>query len=259
MLGKRLAEAGENTGKALIIRRAPTTSAQTGSQRVPDIVTDSWEITRSGYSDSLCDLSSSSLSKIAIARGQVSTKAVYLRPNFSPISRGKDRSDATSTTSDASTPASSTFLSPIIEVVHPGLSMIPGSTLAIPPSPCDQQHLKAPRIDFMVALGVCGSLLGLVCGHVMLRSSRQPPSVPDILHPTPLQLTTPHYSWIDRLPFPRMRDNLILLAHTINIEELFKDFFDTETFTVKEGGLPWDPTAWRMSPEFRAKWGYLLH
>ena len=259
MAGKRLAEAGENAEKSLVIRHAPTKISETELPREPDVVTGSWEITRSGYSASFCGLSSSSLSKTASPRCPDTTQAVILRPSYSPSSLSEDRSDSTSTTSDALTPANSTSLSPIIGITNPGLCIVPCSAPAIPPSPCDQQHLKAPRVNLIVALGVCGSLLGLVCGQIILRSSRQPPSVPDILHPTPLQLTTPHYSWIDRWPFPRMRDNLILLAHTINIEELFKDSFEMETFTVKEGGLPWDPTAWRMSPEFRVKWGYLFY
>ena len=56
-----------------------------------------------------------------------------------------------------------------------------------------------------------------------------------------------------------MRDNMIVLNHVINVDELFKDFFSMKSFSVKEGALAWDPDAWQISPEFQAKWGYLFY
>jgi len=207
----------------------------------------------------VCGLSSSPSPTATGAHCSAMTKAVALRSGCSPSSKCRDILDLTSGSSDVQLLEVSTSLLPVARDTNPALCIVPYSARAVPAAPCDQRHLKAPRVDIIMALEVCGSLLGLVCGQIISRSSRQPPNVPDVLHPTPLQLTTPHYSWIDRLPFPRMRDNLILLAHTINLEELLQDFFDMETFTVNAGSLPWDPTAWRMSPEFRAKWGYLFH
>ena len=102
--------------------------------------------------------------------------------------------------------------------------------------------------------------MGIGCCCVgLVRSWRQPPDVPEILHPTPLQLTTPHPIWIDRLPFPRVRDNMILLLNTINLEEFYVDIFIKESFHVKEGMAPHDPAAYRIDPEFRGKWGYLFY
>jgi hypothetical protein len=123
----------------------------------------------------------------------------------------------------------------------------------------DHRHLDVPKDDFVVALGICGSLLGISCGLEVQRSSRPIFSVPEILHPSPLQLTVPHYSWIDRWPFPRLRDNLIILAQTVNIEELVTDVFTMETCTIKKGRPPWDPNAWEISADFREKWGFLFH
>lgn len=111
-----------------------------------------------------------------------------------------------------------------------------------------------------MALFVNGSVMGMHCGNIkVIKSSPQPSSVPESLQPTPLQLATPHYDWIDRWPFPRMRDNMILLNAVINAEEMFVDFFKMESFSIKQGGLAWDPNAWQISPEWETKWGYLFY
>jgi hypothetical protein len=129
----------------------------------------------------------------------------------------------------------------------------------VAPLPVDQRHLINPRLKLFEAFRDNGFLLGLICGLYLMRSSRPSWTVPDSLQPTPLQLAMPHYPWIDRLPFPRMRDNLIILSSTLNLEELLNDLIMTESFKLEEGALPWDPNAWRPSPDFQAKWGYLLH
>ena len=127
-----------------------------------------------------------------------------------------------------------------------------------PPLSYNGRYLT-PNVSIIGALGICGSFLGIVCGMLDFdRSSRPTSSVPDMLSPTPLQLSIPHYRWIDRLPFPRLRDNLILLASTIPLEELFMDFFTMETFTIDGRRAPWDPKGWRVSVAFLERWGYLF-
>lgn len=102
-------------------------------------------------------------------------------------------------------------------------------------------------------MGISWVCVGLV------RSWRQPPDLPENLQPTPLQLTTPHPVWIDRLPFPRMRDNVILLADTIDMVQFYVDLTLNESFEVKDDMPSHDPAAYRIVPEFKAKWGYLFH
>ena len=129
-----------------------------------------------------------------------------------------------------------------------------------PRVPCVQRLPPDSKMRVIVALEVNRSMLGMSCsGTTMVKSPPQPISVPQILHPTQLQLTTPHYNWIDPLPFPRMRDNVIFLSKVCDVDELFRDFFATRSFSVKEGALAWDPQAWQISPEFEAKWGYLFY
>ena len=110
------------------------------------------------------------------------------------------------------------------------------------------------------ALYINGALMGLACS-VTFASKSQPfgPELPDTLRPTPLQLTTVHPQWIDRFPFPKMRDNMITLLSIIDEEEFLGDLFCLTSFTVEPGAASWDPTAWKISKEFGAKWGYLFY
>ncbi|KAI9152232.1 hypothetical protein HJFPF1_09459 [Paramyrothecium foliicola] len=58
----------------------------------------------------------------------------------------------------------------------------------------------------------CPSLLGdttVSCQISVIRPNTQISSVPLCLQPTQLQMNSPHPAWIDALPFPEMRDNLI--------------------------------------------------
>lgn len=129
------------------------------------------------------------------------------------------------------------------------------------PLPVDQVLLPSdPKTGAIIAVTENGTLLGLTCnGSKFDRSAPQPLTVPDSLYPTPLQLATPHHDWIDRFPFPRMRDNMIILNDTIDVKQILCDFFLMRSFSVRSGGASWDPDAWLISPEFNAKWGYLFY
>lgn len=60
------------------------------------------------------------------------------------------------------------------------------------------------------------------CGPtVVLRPSHR--TMPIDLLPTQLQMNNPHPSWIDTLPFPRIRDNLIRRQQNFNHTELLED------------------------------------
>lgn len=91
--------------------------------------------------------------KLPSARCPDTINAVVSRPNYSLSSSNRDRSYSTSTTSDASTPIKSTSPLPITGPANPGLCIIPCSAPASPPSLCDQERLKAPIVDLIVALG----------------------------------------------------------------------------------------------------------
>lgn len=103
-------------------------------------------------------------------------------------------------------------------------------------------------------------MLGLTCGFVVpSKSTPCAPHIPESLHPTPLQLTTLHQLWIDRFPFPKMRDNMISLNRIFNEEDFLDDLFNMYSFEVRPGKDCWDPSAWKMGKGFAQKWGYLFY
>ncbi|EXJ92344.1 hypothetical protein A1O3_00894 [Capronia epimyces CBS 606.96] len=104
-----------------------------------------------------------------------------------------------------------------------------------------------------------GRILGLPCSSQISWKSNFRPGIPPPLQPTVLQMTTMHTSWIDRFPFPHMRDNFIKLSAIIDEEEFLQTLFDTHSFTIVPGTMSWDPNGWIMSKEFADKWGYLFY
>jgi len=163
-----------------------------------------------------------------------------------------------------------------LEVGLPTSGSIPESTGALesrtaitPPSVCpfsavvlDHFWLPAlPSLSVYAALYNNGRILGIPClnKEPVFVSRPVTSEVPLPLHPTPMQLTTPHSPFIDRFPFMRMRDNMISLTGLLDEEDFIADLFSMTSFTLTPGGASWDPEAWKMSDEFGAKWGYLLY
>ncbi|CAG9948168.1 unnamed protein product [Clonostachys rosea f. rosea IK726] len=93
------------------------------------------------------------------------------------------------------------------------------------------------------------------------------PSQPylDWLRPTALQLTVRHHPWIDLIPVPRLRDN-ILLSIREDLHDniaLAVDILDVQDRGSEAAGLivwgeSWDPSGWEISVPFLRKWGGLL-
>jgi hypothetical protein len=109
------------------------------------------------------------------------------------------------------------------------------------------------------AMYINGELQGIPCATGY--ASRTPfpkPTIPLPLHPTETQLMVVHPRWIDRLPFPKMRDSLIKLRGVVDEEEILKDIFTMPSFRIEGGGESWDPRAWVMEKEWEGKWGWLM-
>lgn len=93
-----------------------------------------------------------------------------------------------------------------------------------------------------------------------------PEKIPADLQPTPLQESTPHPFWIQAIPFPAMRDNLILLAGMYDSESfrydigegLYEGFDDVERRGFLVWGESWCGRGWEVSQGFVNKWGFLL-
>jgi hypothetical protein len=88
------------------------------------------------------------------------------------------------------------------------------------------------------------------------------------LRPTPAQILYPHHPWMDLLPFPALRDRIIILSSmqpvAIDLADLENDIF------MKNGlfhwrppgraapGQPWDMRSWEAERWFLKKWRILL-
>ena len=118
----------------------------------------------------------------------------------------------------------------------------------------------SPSDSVFAALFKNGRILDIPCGaQIPCKSRRCDPEVPATLHPTALQMTRLHIPWIDRFPFPKLRDNIILLSPMLDEEDFLHHLFTTKSFTLVPGSKSWDPDGWIIDPAFNKKWGYLFY
>lgn len=136
---------------------------------------------------------------------------------------------------------------------------LPGSLNNPIPTPQSSPIPREYPLTFYGALYINGMYLRIPCSTVVpAKSEPVGPEVPESLRPTELQLITIHPRWIDRFPFPKMRDSLISLSGVIDDEEFMRDLALIPSFEIVQGKAPWDPKAWRIKKPFAEKWGYLF-
>jgi hypothetical protein len=87
--------------------------------------------------------------------------------------------------------------------------------------------------------------------------------LPHGLQPTLIQRTMPHHPWLDLLPIPQMRDNLISLGESFDDTQLCLDMKVHGSVNTGHTGLivwkdPWDPTGWEVTESFARSWGWIL-
>ncbi|KAI1358127.1 hypothetical protein F5Y08DRAFT_126335 [Xylaria arbuscula] len=106
------------------------------------------------------------------------------------------------------------------------------------------------------------------CGMVLYAKDFPPPPevLPPSLQDTWLQQNTPHDMWLDTVPFPKMRDNILAYGTAIDEDDfcvdimggLFEGFNDIELNGMLVWGEPWSETGWEVTEGFAKKWGFLL-
>lgn len=137
------------------------------------------------------------------------------------------------------------------------------------------------RVNVLAAFAHNATLLGfkfrgLSCSNLVSSFTQQrgpdlietvtlPQGCPDWLHPTPLQMTVRHHPWIDLIPIPRLRDNILRTIQygTQDNTPLAMDILDvrdmrSEAARLIVWGESWDPDGWEASVPFLRKWGGVL-
>jgi hypothetical protein len=126
------------------------------------------------------------------------------------------------------------------------------------------EHMRLPKFAWTLcaALAHHGLMQSTDCQSCMvdIPSPAEYLLLPPALRPTALQLAVKHRNWIDRFPFPRLRDNLILLADRIDLSAFVYDLFNMPSLTLRENGerCTWNPSSWRLERGFARKWGHLF-
>ena len=99
--------------------------------------------------------------------------------------------------------------------------------------------------------------------HRCASDEKKDAKIPKCLQPTQLQREREHHPWIDLLPSPRLRDNLLLAEGRYDETDLCNDLIDFEGITHENTGLivwdrPWDQAGWEMSERFVSKWTWAV-
>ncbi|KAL2850233.1 hypothetical protein BJY01DRAFT_233306 [Aspergillus pseudoustus] len=88
-------------------------------------------------------------------------------------------------------------------------------------------------------------------------------ALPPTLRATPIQRLIPHHPWLDLLPSPQMRDNLIAAGDSYDEEQLCLDMKGHGAVSAESTGIivwrdPWDPDGWEVTEAFARSWGWVL-
>lgn len=87
--------------------------------------------------------------------------------------------------------------------------------------------------------------------------------LPSTLQPTMVQRSIEHHPWLDLIPVPQMRDNLICDGEWYDEAQLCLDMKGSGS--VRDGGAgiivwrdPWDPAGWEVTEAFAHSWGWVI-
>ncbi|KAH8124089.1 hypothetical protein LI328DRAFT_156572 [Trichoderma asperelloides] len=133
-----------------------------------------------------------------------------------------------------------------------------GSGNLIPlPSLTSDLTLTLPGMLTLVALLTNKYILAIDCSKLIPGIHIQPSVLtPPALTPTVLQESKPHLPYIDFLPFPHFRDNLLRAGDVVQSAEFWNDMISGKLKV--RGKTPWDRRGWEMQEEFVHKWWWVI-
>ena len=124
-----------------------------------------------------------------------------------------------------------------------------------------------PMSDMQITLCGMSALAAILTNAYILNISCEPPRLyaihiapstqtPPALTPTALQISKPHWPYLDMLPFPSLRDKLLKGNDIIDVVELWSDIVGGD---IKVWGkTPWDSRGWEVQERFASKWWWLM-
>jgi hypothetical protein len=122
----------------------------------------------------------------------------------------------------------------------------------------DPFFLSMPSFTLLAAMYANSHLLGISCVFpVPHQFTPVNADIPVPLHPVHLQKDVIHVPYIDCLPIPKLRHNLILFNGLIDDNSFCFDLIYSSGFVVA-GSQSWDPSGWVISPAFKEKWSFLF-
>jgi hypothetical protein len=154
---------------------------------------------------------------------------------------------------------------------------VPHTSISIFRFPLTPDHYLITLIQYNVLRGIMSnlaacSLLRCIpesCGGAILKAIFPSPSaLPPSFTPTSMQLSVPHNPWVDSIPCPNLRDNIIRAETSTSLDEdelcndlcggLYDGFDDCEQRGMLVWGEPWRIDSWEISPGLAQKWGWLF-
>jgi hypothetical protein len=124
-------------------------------------------------------------------------------------------------------------------------------------SPLVETHLMTST-GALSALLINAKILGIKCHvvrHLKTIHVDETTPTPPSLKPTALQLREAHLPYIDLIPFPSLRDNLLRAGSLVGVAEMWVDLINHVRVW---GKTPWERRGWEFQEAFVSKWWWLV-
>lgn len=126
----------------------------------------------------------------------------------------------------------------------------------------DRTPFVGISIQFLEAKHNFGSSF-YTTGQARQHHFRNATSLPNDLQPTLVQRKLSHHPWLDLLPIPKMRDNLIRAGESYDEEQLGHDMKGKGATRTGSPGIivwrdPWDSSEWEVSEAFVQNWFWVI-
>ncbi|KIW03649.1 uncharacterized protein PV09_04972 [Verruconis gallopava] len=119
----------------------------------------------------------------------------------------------------------------------------------------DTNFIILHNMNSMNAFRRIAILLEIKCSYEPGFHFRAPiEKLPPNLAYTIQQQLVPHKTYVDYIPWPSLRDNILSSIAVINEDELVKDLSEMKIW----GTMPWDPMSWEVTAKFVKKWWFLI-